>query len=164
LTLQLLNPLHQSLDTESGDGHDSKPSAVSNRLCALQQAFWEYHSMTLNAFAFLCLTALFTAVSNLLVRSSLARVADLSLSRAGVLNLIREPMFLAAGLLFTTATLMWFRAVSRNSISTVYPLYVGLTFFFVMLGAFYFLGERISLYKLASAALILLGVFVGTRG
>jgi drug/metabolite transporter (DMT)-like permease len=120
--------------------------------------------MTLNAFAFLCLTALFTAVSNLLVRSSLARVADFSLSRAGVLNLIREPMFLAAGLLFTTATLMWFRAVSRNSISTVYPLYVGLTFFFVMLGAFYFLGERISLYKLASAALILFGVFVGTRG
>jgi drug/metabolite transporter (DMT)-like permease len=120
--------------------------------------------MTLNAFAFLCLTAVFTAVSNLLVRSSLARVVDFSLSRAGVLNLIREPMFLAAGLLFTTATLMWFRAVSRNSISTVYPLYVGLTFFFVMLGAFYFLGERISLYKLASAALILFGVFVGTRG
>ena len=75
--------------------------------------------MTLNAFAFLCLTALFTAVSNLLVRSSLARVADFSPSRAGVLNLIREPMFLAAGLLFTTATLMWFRAVSRNSIWTV---------------------------------------------
>jgi len=120
--------------------------------------------MTLNAFAFLCLTALFTAVSNLLVRSSLAHVADFSFSRAGVLNLIREPMFVAAGLLFTTATLMWFRAVSRNSISTVYPLYVGLTFFFVMLGAFYFLGERISLYKLASAALILFGVFVGTRG
>jgi drug/metabolite transporter (DMT)-like permease len=118
--------------------------------------------MTLNALAFLCLAALFTAVSNLLVRSSLARVADFS--SAGVLNLIREPMFLAAGLLFTTATLMWFRAVSRNSISTVYPLYVGLTFFFVMLGAFYFLGERISLYKLASAALILFGVFVGTRG
>ena len=120
--------------------------------------------MTLNAFAFLCLTALFTAVSNLLVRSILARVADFSLSSAGVLNLIREPMFLAAGLLFTTATLMWFRVVSRNSISTVYPLYVGLTFFFVMLGAFYFLGERISMYKLASAALILFGVFVGTRG
>ena len=53
--------------------------------------------MTLNAFAFLCLTALFTAVSNLLVRSSLARVADFSLSRTGVLNLIREPMFLAGG-------------------------------------------------------------------
>jgi drug/metabolite transporter (DMT)-like permease len=129
----------------------------------LHLCFLENHSMTFNAFAFLCLTAFLTAVSNLLVRSSLARVADFSLSRAGVLNLVREPMFLVAAVLFTTATLMWFRAVSRNSISTVYPLYVGLTFFLVMLGALYFLGERISLYKLVSAALILLGVFVGTR-
>jgi drug/metabolite transporter (DMT)-like permease len=119
--------------------------------------------MTFSALSFLCVTAFLTAVSNLLVRRSLVRVADFSLSRAGFLNLIREPTFLVAGVLFTMATLMWFRIVSRNSISAVYPLYVGLTFFFVMLGAFYFLGERVSLYKLASAGLILLGIFVGTR-
>jgi drug/metabolite transporter (DMT)-like permease len=159
-----VRPLHESLDTASGVVHHAQPSEVLKCLCALHRAFWELNSMTLNAFAFLCLAALFTAVSNLLVRSSLARVADLSLSRVGALSLIREPMFLAAGLFFTTATLMWLRAVSRNSISTVYPLFVGLSFFFVMLGAFYFLGERISLSKLVSAALILFGVFVGTRG
>lgn len=119
--------------------------------------------MTFNAFAFLCLTAFCTAISNLLVRSSLSRTAGFSLSQDGILNLICQPMFLAAGVLFATATLMWFRAVSRDPISTIYPIYVGLTFFLVTMGAFYFLGERISLYKLASAALILLGVFVGTR-
>lgn len=120
--------------------------------------------MTLNAFSFLCLTALCTAVSNLLVRNSLSRVAGFSFSRDGVLNVVRhQPAFLVAGVLFTVATLMWFRAVSRNSISTVYPIYVGLNFCLVMLGAFYFLGEKISLYKLASAVLILLGVYVGTR-
>jgi drug/metabolite transporter (DMT)-like permease len=119
--------------------------------------------MTLNAFAFLCLTALFTSLSNLLVRRSLSCMAAFSLSLDGVSALLRQPMFLLAGLLFTASTIMWFRAVSRESISIIYPLYVGLTFFMVMFGAFCFLGERFSLYKLSGAALILLGVFVGTR-
>lgn len=119
--------------------------------------------MTFNAFAFLCLTAVFTSLSNLLVRRSLSRIAEFSLSINGISNLLRQPMFLLAGLLFTAGTIMWFRAVSRESISIIYPLYVGLTFFMVMFGAFYFLGEKFTLYKLASAVLILLGVTVGTK-
>ena len=101
--------------------------------------FLENNRMTLNAFALLCLAALCTAVSNLLVRNTLSRGA-VSFSPAGILDLARQPLLLLAGVLFAAGTLMWFRIVSSESLSTVFPLYVGLTFFLVMIGAFSFLG------------------------
>jgi multidrug transporter EmrE-like cation transporter len=56
---------------------------------------------------------------------------------------------------------LWLIVVSRIPLSIGFPVYVGVTFLLVMVGSWVFLGESISMTKMAAATLILVGIVLG---
>lgn len=56
---------------------------------------------------------------------------------------------------------LWLVVVSRMPLSIGFPVYIGVTFFMVMLGSWLFLGESVSVTTMAAAALILAGIILG---
>jgi multidrug transporter EmrE-like cation transporter len=119
--------------------------------------------MSLGAFAFLFLIALCVAAANLLLRESLARVAPFALSLQGILQLVRQPMFIGGIVVVGISGLLWCRALSAGNLTTIYPLFVGLTFILITIGSTYFRGEKLSLNQMIGATVILGGIFVATR-
>ena len=120
--------------------------------------------MTPGGFLLLLLTALCMAVANVLMKNGIAAAGGFLPSLAALLRLLRQPMFVSGFLLSGVAALMWFRILATQKLSTCYPLFVGLTYSLLTLGAFYFLHEKISLQKLAGLAAIVAGITAVARG
>jgi len=55
---------------------------------------------------------------------------------------------------------IWMIILSRNPLSTAYPIAIGLTLLFSTLVAYFYLHESIGAYKLAGIVLIFSGVFI----
>lgn len=53
---------------------------------------------------------------------------------------------------------LWLIVVSRIPLSIGFPVYIGVTFLMVMVGSWLFLGETVSITKMAAAILILAGI------
>jgi multidrug transporter EmrE-like cation transporter len=85
-------------------------------------------------------------------------------SASDLLRLGRQPLFVAGFLLSALAAVLWFRILATQNLSTCYPLFVGLTYFLITVGAFYFLGESISAQKIVGLAVIVLGVAAVAQG
>jgi len=77
-------------------------------------------------------------------------------------SLISMPLIVAFTI-YGVATLMWLVVLSRVSLSVAFPFY-GLTFFLVPLFAWIFLNEPIRPQMLVGAAVIILGIYIGSLG
>jgi multidrug transporter EmrE-like cation transporter len=61
------------------------------------------------------------------------------------------------------ASFAWLYVVTKLPLITAFPIYIGLTFFMVIIGSWYFLAEDITLAKFVAITLILLGIVIGVR-
>ncbi len=120
--------------------------------------------MTAGAFLLVLLTALSMAVANLLMKDGIAAAGGFEPSLAALLRLGQQPKFAFGFLLSGVAALIWFHILATQKLSTCYPLFVGLTYSFITLAAFYFLQENISWQKLAGLVAIIAGITAVARG
>ena len=113
------------------------------------------------------LTAILTAVANLLLRGGVLRAGGLSLSPETFVDqfiaLCKEPIFVLGVFLYGAAAVVWLRVISFDELSTSYPILVGMTFILVGLGSITLFEEQMSSLKLVGMATILGGIFVVTR-
>lgn len=59
------------------------------------------------------------------------------------------------------SSFIWLIVVSRIPLSIGFPVYIGITFLFVLLGSWLLLGESISFSRFLAAILILAGIIIG---
>lgn len=113
------------------------------------------------------LSSLFTVVANLMMREGILRNGSFMLSlqtlRSQIFSLIRQPLFVLGVVFYALAALIWFDVLSRENLSTSYPLLVSLTFVLVTVGAMVFFHEQLSWQKLAGLGIILLGIVLVAR-
>jgi multidrug transporter EmrE-like cation transporter len=123
--------------------------------------------MNLQGFLLVLLTALLTAVANLLLRGGILQYGEFSLSlenaREQFIALSMQPMFVSGVFLYGLAAIVWFSVLSIEDISTSYPMLVGITFVLVAMGAVWFFDEGVSWQKLFGMMLILSGIVAIAR-
>ncbi len=81
---------------------------------------------------------------------------------ASLWHLLVNPLFLLGTVLYICATLLWFYLLSRFELSFIYP-FLSLTYVASFVMAWLFLGETISVQKLAAVGLISLGILLLTK-
>ncbi len=117
-------------------------------------------------FLLVVLSAVLTAIGNLLIRKGVLAVGGLagggSIVRS-VLGLAAHPAFDIGFLLYGIAALVWFRVLGSEQITTSYPMLVGCTFLLVSIGAVLIFRESISSLKLVGMVMIIAGIVVVSR-
>ena len=84
----------------------------------------------------------------------------------GILDILRlfyTPIVLGALCLYAATTGLWLYILNRTPISHAYPIQA-LAFPIVLLASMAFFQEQVSLTKWVGVAIIVLGVFIATRG
>lgn len=111
--------------------------------------------------------ALLVAYSQIIVKW---RTANLGAIRSDsqplfdrLMGYLADPYILSGYVAALLGSFIWLFLVAKLPLATAFPIYIGLTFFLVMLGSGILLGEPIGAGKLIAAALILLGVTIGSR-
>lgn len=123
--------------------------------------------MTTQGLLLIALSAVLTAVANLLLRGGVLGHGGFSLAPdkvlSGLLGLLTQPMLLAGVVFYGLAAVVWFSVLAVENLSSSYPALVGLTFVLVATGAVLFFGESLSLQKLLGMAIILSGIVLVAR-
>ncbi|QJW85473.1 hypothetical protein HK414_25650 [Ramlibacter terrae] len=70
------------------------------------------------------------------------------------LRLVTDPVMIAAYGAGFIANVGWLYALTKLPLTIAFPVYMGVTFLFVLAGGFLFLGETVSAIKVASVVLI----------
>lgn len=95
--------------------------------------------MSLQGFLLICLAAVSTMVSNLMLRTGIKRAGGFELSASNfvsnMLRLVPQPLFDVGLVFYAIAALVWFRVISTENLSSSYPTLVGLPFILVTFGA-----------------------------
>ena len=120
--------------------------------------------MTLLGFVWLLLAAVCIAIANLLLKIGIAHAGGFALSLSTAARLLRQPAFCAGCVLTIMASLVWFRVLSVQKLSTAYPLFVSLTYSLITAGAIVILRERISAQKLFGLLVIVAGIAIVALG
>ncbi|MBI2578463.1 MAG: EamA family transporter [Candidatus Aenigmarchaeota archaeon] len=68
-----------------------------------------------------------------------------------------SPQFIAGGILFVLGTVLMILALQKEELSLLFPI-TSLTYIWVMLLSWKFLGEKINRWKVASVVFIILGI------
>ncbi len=123
--------------------------------------------MNWSVFALITLTAITTAVANLLLREGVLKAGGLSLSLdrfwSDALGLAAQPLFVIGFICYGIAAVLWFSVLSRADLSISYPVLVGLTFVLVVSGSVAVLHESLPYVKVVGLVLILAGVALVAR-
>ena len=111
--------------------------------------------------------ALLVAYSQIIVKW---RTASLSTMNNGsqplldrLIEYLSDPYILSGYVAALLGSFIWLFLVAKLPLATAFPIYIGLTFFLVMLGGGILLDEPLGAGKLIAAALILLGVTIGSQ-
>lgn len=124
--------------------------------------------MTHRGFILVVISALLTVMANLMLREGVVRAGGFSLSTGTlareIANLLRQPLFDTGMFLYGLASLVWFRVLSTEELSSSYPLLVSLTFLLVTLGAVLLFREPLSIRKVIGLGVILAGILLVARG
>ncbi|MDP8962895.1 MAG: hypothetical protein M3O33_02690 [Cyanobacteriota bacterium] len=122
--------------------------------------------MTKRGLWLVLLSAGLTVVANLLLRTGVIRAGGLGGNFAqlpnALLRLATEPLFVIGFIAYGSASLIWFRVIATEPLSTAYPLLVSLTFLLVTLSAAILFRESVSLGKLLGLGVVLIGIFIIT--
>lgn len=123
--------------------------------------------MTPRGLGLVILSSLCTVVANLMMRGGILRNGQFTLSldslKSQTLSLARQPLFILGVVFYALAALIWFDVLSRENLSTSYPLLVSLTFVLVTVGAMVFFHEQISWQKVMGLLIILAGIMLVAR-
>ena len=78
-----------------------------------------------------------------------------------LLAYIQDPIILSGYVMALFSSFLWLIVISKIPLSIGFPIYIGCTFLFVILGSLLWLNEPFSIYKLVAATLIFLGIVIG---
>ena len=81
-------------------------------------------------------------------------------SFASIIEAVRSPLLVSAGISLAIAILLWFLALSRLDLTVAYPVLVGLHLVFILLAGILFLDEPLTPYKLFGTVLIFMGLLL----
>lgn len=110
-------------------------------------------------YALLLLAALLNASANVLMKAGARGVP----SEGGFFALVRRPALWLGLLCFGLSLVGYTLSLRRFEISFAYPVMVGVGFSIVVLSAWLWFGEALSLSKLAGIALIFAGIVLAAR-
>lgn len=120
--------------------------------------------MTKQGLLLITVTAVMTAAGNMMMREGILRAGGFSLNPATLvddaLRLIRQVVFDVGVILYGLASIVWFKLISVENLSTSYPLVVAMTFLLVTYGCSFWFHETISLQKILGMVIVLLGIIV----
>ena len=85
--------------------------------------------------------------------------AELS-STASLLRLLGDYKFIIGFVSYVASFSLWLILLSKKDLSYIYPIVVGLSYVIIMITAFLFFRENITMNKALGAVLILLGVVI----
>jgi multidrug transporter EmrE-like cation transporter len=109
--------------------------------------------------------AFLVAYSQLMVKlrsSSTAAASEMGVMHH-LLSLLSDPWVVSAYSSALIASFAWLFVVTKLPLTTAFPVYIGVIFLMVLVGGWLFLGEAMTLTKVAAALLILAGVALGIR-
>jgi multidrug transporter EmrE-like cation transporter len=66
--------------------------------------------------------------------------------------------------LYGGSFLLWLYILSRNPVSFAYPIAVGVTLAITVLGAYFFLGEKVTIIQVIGIAVMLVAIFLLSLG
>lgn len=79
-----------------------------------------------------------------------------------LLGYLHDPIVLSGYAAAFLSSLTWLIVIEKYPLSYAFPIYIGLVFACVALGSALILGEHLSVMRLVSIALILLGIVIGS--
>jgi multidrug transporter EmrE-like cation transporter len=113
------------------------------------------------AAAYVAAYALLSTGGVLLLRAALRDVDELSLGAGR--HLLADPYFLAGFLLYSLSFFTWLLALRRFEVVAIFPVFVGVGYACVVLGAYLFLDESLTASRVAGIAVILAGIALLSR-
>lgn len=119
--------------------------------------------MSAAGFLMVSLTAALTMSANLLLRGGIDAAGGFSPGNAyelapALLRLFLQPLFATGFVIYFLASVVWFRVIATEPLSSAYPMLVSLTFTLVTAGAVFFFHEPLSLRKVLGLVIILAGI------
>lgn len=122
--------------------------------------------MNLISFLLILTGVLLNAAAQLLLKAGTTRVGEIPLSAHGVLaagwRLAFEPHILGGIACYVVSVVVWILALSRVPVSVAYPM-LSIGYVVNALAAWLWLGESVSLVRIAGIGIIILGVFIVAR-
>jgi multidrug transporter EmrE-like cation transporter len=115
----------------------------------------------MTAVAYVVAYALLSTGGVLLLRTALNDLGDLTWGSARAL--LGEPSFLLGFLLYAVSFFTWLLALRRYEVVAIFPVFVGVGYVCVVLGAYLFLEESLSPARVAGILVILGGVALIAR-
>jgi multidrug transporter EmrE-like cation transporter len=76
-------------------------------------------------------------------------------------KLLSDPVIISAYGAALLASFAWLYVVTKLPLTVAFPVYIGVTFFMVFIGGWFFLSEAITITKLIAVLLIFLGIVLG---
>jgi multidrug transporter EmrE-like cation transporter len=113
------------------------------------------------AAAYVAAYALLSTGGVLFLRSALRDVDELSLEAAR--HLLTNPYFLAGFLLYSLSFFTWLLALRRFEVVAIFPVFVGVGYACVVLGAYLFLDESLTASHATGILVILAGIALIAR-
>ena len=122
--------------------------------------------MPLTIFPVLLLNILFNALGQISLKYGVDKVGSLEFSFANIwhlsLQLATNPWIIGGLFLYMLSMCVWFFILSRVDVSIAYPM-ISLAYIINAIGAYYMLGEQITILRLSGIVVILVGVFLVAR-
>jgi multidrug transporter EmrE-like cation transporter len=115
------------------------------------------------------LTALLVVVGNVMLRAGLKLSGVVPFSRGvtglpmDVIQLLLQPVFLVAVVLYGFSMLLWLRVVATEPLSIAYPVLAAVTFVTLSVVSVVFLHEPMSIRKAVGLTAILVGLILVAR-
>jgi multidrug transporter EmrE-like cation transporter len=105
--------------------------------------------------------ALLSTGGVLLLRAALRDVDELSLGAGR--HLLADPYFIAGFVLYALSFFTWLLALRRFEVVAIFPVFVGVGYACVVLGAYFFLNESLTASRVAGILVILAGIALLSR-
>ena len=116
--------------------------------------------------AMLALAILFAVVSQLLFKSGIGSIGQVTLTRntlpAEIWKLATSPQIVVGMALYSVGFLAWLGAMSRFGLSYVYP-FTSMNYVLVLLFSWIVFNEPLSLMRWLGVAVIISGIFIASR-
>lgn len=125
--------------------------------------------MSLPGLFVVILTALLVVVGNVMLRAGLKLSGVVPFSRGvtglpmDVIQLLLQPVFLVAVVLYGFSMLLWLRVVATEPLSIAYPVLAAVTFVTLSVVSVVFLHEPMSIRKAVGLTAILVGLILVAR-
>lgn len=112
----------------------------------------------------LFLSVLFNAYGVFVIKYKINELGEIQLNSFRIvinyfIALLKSPLVISGVALFFLAPFLFAIALSRMEISIAYPAQVGLNFIFLLLLAFIFLGENLTINKIIAISLVICSIY-----